>query len=125
MAIKHYDAQSWLKEKEARRLKFPAFLFSLFGTVLTCLLAGCLVGVFFRNIFWFCAIGIAVISLLYVLMDRVHLRFYHGKKARSPDEICLFQHGLLAALSFYMGRLVVLVVLVVRFVCRSRQTSVG
>jgi hypothetical protein len=31
-----------------------------------------------RNIFWFCAIGIAVISLPYVLMDRVHLRFYHG-----------------------------------------------
>ncbi|MSM38696.1 MAG: hypothetical protein GJT30_03610 [Geobacter sp.] len=78
MTIKHYDAQSWLKEKEARRLKLPAFLFALFGIVLTCLLAGCLVGVFFRNIFWFCAIGIAVISLPYVLMDRVHLRFYHG-----------------------------------------------
>jgi hypothetical protein len=78
MTIKHYDAQAWLKEKEARRLKLPAFFFALFGTAITCLLAGCLVGVIFLNIFLYCAIGIAVISLPYVLMDRVHLRLYHG-----------------------------------------------
>ena len=76
--IKYYDAQSWLKEKESRRLKSPAVLFACVGTVLTCLLAGMLVGVFFGNIFWFCAIGIAIIALPYVLMDRVHLRLYHG-----------------------------------------------
>lgn len=78
MTIRHYDAQAWLKEKETRRLKLPAFFFALFGTVLTCLFAGCLVGVFFQSIFWYCAIGIAVISLPYILMDRVHLRLYHG-----------------------------------------------
>lgn len=76
--IKHYDAQSWLREKESRRLKFPAVLFAFVGTVVTCLLAGVVVGVFFGNIFWFCAIGVAVIALPYVLMDRVHLRLYHG-----------------------------------------------
>lgn len=80
--IKYYDAQSWLREKESRRLKFPlkfpAVLFAFAGTVVTCLLAGMVVGVFFKNIFWFCAIGIAVIALPYVLMDRVHLRLYHG-----------------------------------------------
>lgn len=78
MTIKYYDAQSWLKEKEARRLKFPAILFALFGTIFTCVLAGGIVGLFFRDIFWYCAIGIAVISLPYILMDRVHLRLYHG-----------------------------------------------
>jgi hypothetical protein len=70
--IKYYDAQSWLREKESRRLKFPAVLFAFAGTVVTCLLAGMVVGVFFGNIFWFCAIGIAVIALPYVLMDNRH-----------------------------------------------------
>jgi hypothetical protein len=84
MTIKHYDAQTWLKEKEARRLKLPAFFFALFGTVLTCLLTGGLVGVFFRHIFWYCSIGIAVISLPYILMDRVQVRLYHGYVKGKP-----------------------------------------
>lgn len=78
MTIKYYDAQAWLKEKKARRLKLPAFFFALFGTICTCLLVGCLVGLFFQSIFWYCAIGITVISLPYILMDRVQVRLYHG-----------------------------------------------
>jgi hypothetical protein len=49
-------------------------------------------------------------------MDRVHLRLYHGYVEGEKlgfDEVCLHQHGLLAAISLGLGRLLVPVVVLV------------
>ena len=60
------------------RQKFKAFVISAFWTVLPCILAGGIVGAFFVAAFWYWVIGIATISLPWVLMNRVHVRLYNG-----------------------------------------------
>lgn len=58
--------------------KIYASFTSFFWTVLPCFLAGSLVGIFFIKSFWYWAIGIAVITLPWFLMNRVHVRLFHG-----------------------------------------------
>jgi len=58
--------------------KFIAVVVSFFWTVLPCFLAGCLVGAFFVKFFWYWAIGIAVITLPWLLLNRVQVRLFHG-----------------------------------------------
>jgi hypothetical protein len=76
--IKYYDAQKWLRETQPKRAKFPAVLVAIFVTLLTSAFADLLVGLCFPKTFCYWAIGIAVISLPYILMDRVQVRLYHG-----------------------------------------------
>ncbi|MBT0664900.1 hypothetical protein KI809_11370 [Geobacter pelophilus] len=66
--IKYYDAQQWLRETQPKRAKLPAVL----------------VGLCFLGTFWYWAIGIACISLPYILMDRVQVRLYHGYVKGKP-----------------------------------------
>ena len=75
--IKYYDAQQWLRETQPKRAKLPAVAVALFVTLLTSAVAGLLVGLCFLGTFWYWAIGIASISLPYILMDRVQVRLYH------------------------------------------------
>ncbi len=59
-------------------IKIYAIITSFFWTVLPCLLAGSLVGVFFIKSFWYCVLGISTLAFLWCLLDRVHLRLYRG-----------------------------------------------
>ncbi|NVN90145.1 MAG: hypothetical protein HXX11_06030 [Desulfuromonadales bacterium] len=77
-AIKYYDAQQWLIETQPKRAKLPAVVVAIFVTLLTSAVAGLLVGLCFLGTIWCWAIGIACISLLYILMDRVQVQLYHG-----------------------------------------------
>ena len=76
--IKYYDAQQWLSETQPKRAKLPAVAVAIFVTLLTSAVAGLLVGLCFLGTFWYWAIGIACISLPYILMDRVQVQLYHG-----------------------------------------------
>jgi len=58
--------------------KIVAIFIAVAGTVLPCLLAGAMVGVFFIPSFWYWTLGIAVLALCYIILDRVHLRLYIG-----------------------------------------------
>ena len=82
--IKYYDAQKWLRETQPKRAKIPALLVATFVTLLTCIIAGLLVCLCFPKTFWYWAVGIACISLPYILMDRVQVRLYHGYVKGKP-----------------------------------------
>ncbi len=82
--IKYYDAQQWLRERQPKRAKLPAVLVATFVTLLTSAVAGLLVGLCFLGTFWYWSIGIACISLPYILMDRVQVRLYHGYVKGKP-----------------------------------------
>lgn len=58
--------------------KFIAVVVSIFWTVLPCFLAGSLVGIFFIKSFWYWTIGITLLAFPCCLLNRVHLRLYHG-----------------------------------------------
>lgn len=58
--------------------KFEAIVVATLGTTLPCLLAGALVGIVFRSNFWIWTLGLAAISFPWMLMNRVHIRFYRG-----------------------------------------------
>ena len=74
--IKYYDAQKWLRETQPKRAKLPAVLVAIIVTLLTSAVAGLLVGLCFLGTFWYWAIGIAVISLPYILMRPLNIEFY-------------------------------------------------
>jgi hypothetical protein len=59
-------------------IKFRAFVIASIGTIIPCLLAGSIVGLFFISSFWYWMLGIAFLALGYMLLDRVHLRLYIG-----------------------------------------------
>ena len=82
--FKYYDAQQWLRETQPKREKLPAVLVAIFVTLLTSAVAGLLVGICFPETFWYWAIGIAGISLPYILMDRLQMRLYHGYVKGKP-----------------------------------------
>ncbi|WP_173201742.1 hypothetical protein [Geobacter sp. SVR] len=58
--------------------KFEAIVISAVGTVLPSILVGAIVGLFFMSSFWYWTLGIAVLALCYIILDRVHLRLYIG-----------------------------------------------
>lgn len=58
--------------------KIYAIITSFFWTVLPCLLAGSLVGVFLPNIFWGCVGFIFVFTIFFMIFDRVPVRVYAG-----------------------------------------------
>lgn len=58
--------------------KFEASVVATLGTTLPCLLAGALVGAIYRSNFWIWTLGLAAISFPWMLMNRVHTRFYRG-----------------------------------------------
>ncbi|MDD2854666.1 MAG: hypothetical protein HGB32_01165 [Geobacteraceae bacterium] len=58
--------------------KFRAFIISASGTALPCLIAGAIVGIFFRSSFWYWTLGIAVLALFYVCLDRIPVRLFAG-----------------------------------------------
>ncbi|MFZ4857717.1 MAG: hypothetical protein ACOYL3_15095 [Desulfuromonadaceae bacterium] len=58
--------------------KIAAIFIAVAGTVLPCLLAGAVVGLMFISSFWIWALGLTTISFPWMLMNRVHTRFYHG-----------------------------------------------
>ena len=64
--------------------KIVAIFIAVAGTVLPCLLAGAMVGVFFIPSFWYWTLGIAVLALCYIILDRVHLRDHHCLCPRPP-----------------------------------------
>jgi hypothetical protein len=49
--IKYYDAQQWLRERQPKRTKFPAVLVATTVPLLTSLMSGLLVGLFFPKSF--------------------------------------------------------------------------
>ena len=55
----------------------PLFV-AVTGTIFPCFLAGAIVGAFYFSTFWYWMIGISVISLPWLLLNRVHVRLYHG-----------------------------------------------
>ena len=59
-------------------MKSKAFIISAVGTVLPSLLAGIIVGLCFRASFWYWTIGIAILALFYVCLDRVPVRLFVG-----------------------------------------------
>lgn len=60
------------------RIKLRAFVVSVVVTVFPCLLAGTIVGVFFRSSFWYWMLGIAALALFYVTLDRIPVRLFAG-----------------------------------------------
>lgn len=64
--------------------KFRAFVISAAGTILPCLFAGAIVGLFFRASFWYWTTGIAVLSLFYVCLDRIPVRLFVGAMRGLP-----------------------------------------
>jgi len=66
------------RREEMLARKFEAIVVATFGTILPCLLAGALVGFVFRSNFWTWTLGLAAISFPWMLMNRVHIRFYRG-----------------------------------------------
>ena len=60
------------------RKKFKAFTISAFWTVLPCILAGGIVGIFMPAIIWVCVGYISMFTLFFVIFDRVPVRLYCG-----------------------------------------------
>lgn len=60
------------------RQKSKAVVISAFWTVLPCLLAGGIVGLFFISDFWYWTFGIAVPALFYVCLDSIPARLFAG-----------------------------------------------
>lgn len=58
--------------------KLVAIIIAAIGTFLPCLLAGAIVGMFFRSSFWYWALGIATLALFYVCLDRIPVRLFVG-----------------------------------------------
>lgn len=58
--------------------KLHAIVISTVGTVLPCFLAGALAGVILKANFLIWTLGLAAISFPWMLMNRVHTRFYRG-----------------------------------------------
>jgi hypothetical protein len=58
--------------------KIRAFVISAIGTVFPCFIAGAIVGIFFRSSFWYWTLGIAVLALFYVCLDRIPVRLFAG-----------------------------------------------
>ena len=71
-----YDCQERREDVNSRIIE--AIVISAVGTILPGLLAGALVGLFFKSSFWYWTLGIAAIAIPWVLMNRVHVRFYRG-----------------------------------------------
>ena len=82
--IKYYDTQQWLRVRQPKRAKLAAVLVATVVPLLTSAVAGLLIGLCFLGTFWYWAIGIASISLPYILMDRVQMRLYHGYVKGKP-----------------------------------------
>lgn len=53
-----------------------AFMISVFLTVLPCLLAGGIVGVFLPKVFWGCVGYVSSFTLFFMIFDRVPVRLY-------------------------------------------------
>jgi len=66
------------RREDVMTRKIAPLVIAVAGTVLPCLLAGTLVGVVFRSNFWIWTLGLAAISFPWMLMNRVHTRFYRG-----------------------------------------------
>ena len=64
--------------------KIAAIVIAFAGTVLPCLLAGAIVGMFFRSSFWYWTLGIAVMAFLYACLDRIPLRLFTGAMKGLP-----------------------------------------
>jgi hypothetical protein len=64
--------------------KLQAIAISVVGTALPCLLAGAIVGMYFRSSFWYWALGIAVLAFIYACLDRIPVRFFAGTMRRLP-----------------------------------------
>lgn len=60
------------------KMKSKAFIISVVGTGLPCLMMGGIVGLCFRASFWYWTLGIAVLALFYVCLDRVPVRLFAG-----------------------------------------------
>jgi hypothetical protein len=58
--------------------KICASIISVLFTVLPCFLVGSLVGAFLIKSFWYWAIGITLLAIPCCLLNRVHVRLYHG-----------------------------------------------
>lgn len=58
--------------------KIKAFAVSATLSILPCILAGGIVGLFFISSFWYWTIGITVLSFFYVCLDRVPVRLFAG-----------------------------------------------
>ena len=58
--------------------KFRAFVIAAVGTIIPCLLAGSIVGLFFVTAFWYWTLGIAVLAFFYASLDRIPTRLFVG-----------------------------------------------
>ncbi len=58
--------------------KVEAFVIAALGTILPCLLAGALVGVFFISSFWYWVCGISGLAFFYACLDRIPVRLFTG-----------------------------------------------
>ncbi|MDA8430584.1 MAG: hypothetical protein M0T70_15125 [Geobacteraceae bacterium] len=58
--------------------KIEAIVISAVGTVIPCLFAGAIVGLFFISSFWYWMLGIAFLAFFYVCLDRVPVRLFAG-----------------------------------------------
>lgn len=64
--------------------KMRAIIISAVGTVIPCIIAGAIVGIFFRSSFWYWTLGIAVLAFLYACLDRIPLRLFTGTMKGLP-----------------------------------------
>lgn len=64
--------------------KMKAIIISAVGTVIPCIIAGAIVGIFFRSSFWYWTLGIAVLAFLYACLDRIPLRLFTGAMKGLP-----------------------------------------
>lgn len=55
-----------------------AIVVATIGSIIPALSSGAMVGAFFPNSFWYWTLGIAVLALFYICLDRVPLRLYIG-----------------------------------------------
>jgi len=58
--------------------KLKAIIISTIGTVIPCILAGVIVGLFFISSFWYWMSGIAVLAFFYSCLDRIPVRLFAG-----------------------------------------------
>lgn len=66
------------RRADVMKRKIAAIFIAVAGTVLPCLLAGAMVGLFIPSIFWGCVAYISAFALFFMMFDRVPVRLYHG-----------------------------------------------
>jgi len=66
------------RREDVMEQKYKACVISIFWTILPCALAGGIIGTIFLSAFWYCLIGITVLSFFYCCLDHIPTRLFAG-----------------------------------------------